>query len=186
MKFINYQIMKMKKGIKLLSILILTVFFNSCGGGNSTKQTKNEPVPELTSQKDWGYSKDIDTVTGDTIYTATLIAEGPFLSGYLRSTPYSIFSIEKCDHKIKIIVRLSIGNFIDGGQIGFYFNNTKPELECTYTLQDSQTAIINVSDYKKLVKKINMNTFFTLELPIQKQNNKVSFTYIYKEMSLDF
>ena len=82
-------------------------------------------------------------------------------------------------------MRLSVGNFIDGDKIDFYFNNTKPDLECTYTLQDSQTAILNILNSKALLNKINMNTFFTLELPIQKQDSKVSFTYRYKENSLE-
>lgn len=175
----------MKNNIKLLCILLLTGCLYSCGGRTSMKKATEEPVTDLTSQKDWGYSKDINIETNDTIYSATLIAEGPFLSGYLRAESHSIFSVEKCKNKIQIVIRLSIGNFIDGGQIDFYFNSTKPELECTYILKDSQTAILNISSPKALITKINMNTFFTLGLPIQKQDSKVSFTYIYKENSLE-
>lgn len=179
---------KVRSGCFLIFILTIVIacIVQMCSKSDDNEKQPENVVSNESAIKEWIHEKDIDLNTGDTIYTATLIAEGPYLSGYTRTTPNAFLSISKCKDKTRVVVVISIGEFIEKDKIGIFFGGTKPDLECKYILEDHQKVVLDIPNTTALLKKINMKTFMTLELPIQKQDYKVPFSFIFGENSLKY
>lgn len=139
------------------------------------------------NKKEWCYEKDIDLNTGDTIYKASLFAEGPFLSYYRAGniSPNAIFTFSKIRDKITASVYLTLGEFIEGDTIDVFFKGIKPDARYTYELVSNKEAVLNIPNIDAFMKKVNMECIMTLEIPIPKQGSKTVFCYMYQENSLN-
>ena len=168
------------------AFIIFASFASLFENGNNKEDNKDEKYINK-NKKEWSYDKDIDLNTGDTIYKASLYAEGPFLSYYRAGNviPNAIFTFCKNGDKKTASVYLTLGEFIEGDTIDVFFKGIKPDAKYTYKLVSNKEAVLNIDNIDAFMKKVNMECIMTLEIPIPKQDSKTVFSYTYQENSLN-
>lgn len=149
----------------------------------------NTSVKKDGIKKDLLYEKDIDLNTGDTIYKASMFAEGPFLFHYSkgRIAPTAILTFNKLKENIEVSLFITLGEFIEGDTVDVYFKGVKPDVKYTYKLKSNNEAILNIPNPEAFMKKVNIELVMHLHVPIQKQEGyKVPFSYIHDEGKVTF
>lgn len=148
----------------------------------------NTSVKKNGIKKELLYEKDIDLNTGDTIYKASMFAEGPFLSYYSqgRIAPNLIFTFSKLKENIEVSLYLTLGEFIEGDTVDVYFKGVKPDVKYTYKLKSNKEAILNIPNPEAFMKKVNIELITSLHIPIKKQGYRVPFSYIHDEGKVTF
>lgn len=154
---------------------------------NSNEKEAGDKKYINENNNEWYYEKDIDLNTGDTIYRASLFADGPYLSYYISGNiaPKAIFTFTKNGDKKTASIYLTLGEFIEGDTVDVFFLSNKPDARYTYKLISNKEAVLNIPNIDAFMKKVNMESSMILEIPIPKQGSKTVFCYMYQENSLN-
>lgn len=175
------------KSILIYLSLLLFIWFLLVEFQSDKNKVLNKTQSKI--RKELLYEKDIDLNTGDTIYKASMFAEGPLLFYYSKGkiAPTAILTFNKLKENIEVSLFLTLGEFIEGDTIDVYFKGVKPDVKYTYKLKSEKEAILNIPNPDAFMKKVNIELVMHLHVPIKKQEGyKVPFSYIHDEGKVTF